>query len=73
MKQKVFWVTQDEDGKEVLLWTKMPKLDDNGCWWGRGKNTEPDFSFCFPEFRKVTGIKLKLGGIKKFQIEVVPE
>jgi len=70
MEPKVFWVTRDTgEGSEVFLWLEKPSLDVDGSWWGRGKNTEPEF--CWDDFTRMTRIKLKAGEIKKCRIEII--
>ncbi len=74
MKSKVFWVSRDKDKTcDVFFWTKKPSLNDEGQWWRNGKNAEPDFVLSSIEVACVFGVKVKVGEIKKCQVDVVTE
>ena len=72
MKTRVLWVSRDKDKVcDVLFWAKKPTLNEDGQWWGKGKNTEPDFTLDPSDVAHVFGVKLKSGEIKECRLEIV--
>jgi len=65
------YLTRDGDSNdaEVEVYTRKPLCGDTGVYYGEGPDT-PLADFCYEEFLKITGFKIKPGECKRVRIEI---